>query len=330
VSEGCIIRAVADGQGAGLPAGTAVAEGAGAREHATHEHAIPGQRTHGPDSYGASDYAASEYADPERGAPDRGGPDYGASEYVASKYGAPEQGAPNHGPPNRGASDYGASDYGASRYAASGYETSDYGGSLDRNPGEPGPGWADNEPASFGDLVHLAVRGHPGAIDALLERVRPMVVRYCRARLGRITGHYYVADDVAQEVCLAVLAALPRYRDMGRPFASFVFGIASHKVADAVRTASRLAVPFEDLPDGPDDRPGPEETVVAYIEAERTRALLAQLPHHLRELLILRVVTGLSAEETGNVLGMSAGAVRVAQHRALARLRALAVEESIA
>jgi RNA polymerase sigma-70 factor (ECF subfamily) len=157
-----------------------------------------------------------------------------------------------------------------------------------------------------------------------------MVMRYCRARLGRITGHYYVADDVAQEVCLAVLAALPRYRDMGRPFASFVFGIASHKVADAVRTASRLAVPFEDLPDGPDERPGPEETVVAYIEAERTRALLARLPDHLRELLILRVVTGLSAEETGNVLGMSAGAVRVAQHRALARLRALAIEESIA
>jgi len=56
----------------------------------------------------------------------------------------------------------------------------------------------------------------------------------------------------------------------------------------------------------------------------------ARLDRHLRELVILRVVTGLSAEETGNVLGMSAGAVRVAQHRALARLRALAVEESIA
>ncbi len=188
----------------------------------------------------------------------------------------------------------------------------------------------DAQAASFGDLTSLAVRGQPAAVAALLERIRPMVVRYCRARLGRITGHYYVADDVAQEVCLAVLSALPRYRDMGRPFASFVFGIASHKVADAARNASRLAVPFEDLPDEPDERPGPEETVVAYIEAQRARALLAQLPEHLRELLILRVVTGLSAEETGNVLGMSAGAVRVAQHRALARLRALAVAESIA
>jgi RNA polymerase sigma-70 factor (ECF subfamily) len=139
-----------------------------------------------------------------------------------------------------------------------------------------------------------------------------------------------VADDVAQEVCIAVLSALPRYRDMGRPFASFVFGIASHKVADAMRSAARLAVPTEVLPDGPDEQPGPEETVVAYLEAQRARALLARLPGHLRELVILRVVTGLSAEETGNMLGMSAGAVRVAQHRALARLRAFAVEESIA
>jgi RNA polymerase sigma-70 factor (ECF subfamily) len=43
-----------------------------------------------------------------------------------------------------------------------------------------------------------------------------------------------------------------------------------------------------------------------------------------------RWLSGLSAEETGNVLGMSAGAVRVAQHRALARLRQLADLESIA
>jgi RNA polymerase sigma-70 factor, ECF subfamily len=186
---------------------------------------------------------------------------------------------------------------------------------------------ADPRSASFGELASLAVGGQPAAVAALLERIRPMVVRYCRARLGRTTGHYYVADDVAQEVCLAVLSALPRYRDMGRPFASFVFGIASHKVADAARNASRLAVPYEDLPDGPDERPGPEETVVAWIEAERARALLAQLPERVRELLILRVVTGLSAEETGSLLGMSAGAVRVAQHRALARLRAIAAEE---
>jgi RNA polymerase sigma-70 factor (ECF subfamily) len=171
------------------------------------------------------------------------------------------------------------------------------------------------------------VQGHPDAIESLIERMRPMIVRYCRARLGRMTGHYHAADDVAQEVCIAVFSALPRYRDMGRPFASFVFGIAAHKVADAVRSAVRLAVPTDDLPDGPDERPGPEETVVRCVEVEQARALLDRLPTHQRELVTLRVVAGLSAAETGDMLGMSAGAVRVAQHRALSRLRALAVEE---
>ena len=180
------------------------------------------------------------------------------------------------------------------------------------------------------DLAEKAIRGQPDALESLLEQVRPMVVKYCRTRLGRIAGHYHAADDVAQEVCIAVLSALPRYRDMGRPFVSFVFGIASHKVADALRSATRSAVPTEDLPDGPDTRPGPEEMAVAYVEAQRARELLARLPGRLRDLLVLRVVTGLSAEETGHVLGMSPGAVRVAQHRALARLREIALRERMA
>lgn len=183
---------------------------------------------------------------------------------------------------------------------------------------------------SIHDLTAQAVGGQPAAIDSLLRQIRPMVLRYCRARLGRVSGHHQVADDVAQEVCIALVSALPRYRDMGRPFASFVYGIASHKVADAMRSAASLAIPTEDLPDAPDDRPGPEETAVAYLEAEHVRALLRRLPVQQRELLVLRVLAGLSAQEVGDELGMSAGAVRVAQHRALARLRAIVTEEHIA
>jgi RNA polymerase sigma-70 factor (ECF subfamily) len=187
---------------------------------------------------------------------------------------------------------------------------------------------ARTDDSDLRELTSLAVQGDRSAIESLLGELRPMVVRYCRARLGRVSGQYHIADDVAQEVCIAVLSALPRYRDMGRPFASFVFGIASHKVADALRSSVRSAVPTQDLPDGPDDGPGPEETVVRYIEVEQARRLLARLPDNQRELLLLRVVSGLSAEETGNVLGMSPGAVRVAQHRALARLRQMAELES--
>ena len=73
---------------------------------------------------------------------------------------------------------------------------------------------------------------------------------------------------------------------------------------------------------------GPEETVVAGVDARLARALLASLPAAQRRLLLLRVVAGLSAEDTGYVLDMSPGAVRVAQHRALGRLRELAAHEN--
>jgi RNA polymerase sigma-70 factor, ECF subfamily len=181
-------------------------------------------------------------------------------------------------------------------------------------------------PVDLGGLAALATHGDTGARDALLAHVRMIVHRYCRARLGRLPGSEHAADDVAQEVCLAVLSALPRYRDEGRPFEAFVFGIAAHKVADAQRSAVRAAVPSDEMPDEPDLGPGPEDQAVRNSDAMLVRSLLDRLPATQRELLILRVAVGLSAEETGNALGMSSGAVRVAQHRALARLRVLAAE----
>jgi RNA polymerase sigma-70 factor, ECF subfamily len=178
-------------------------------------------------------------------------------------------------------------------------------------------------------LARLAALGRTDAVDELLRRLRPEIVRYCRARLARLGcggGSGPNEDDVAQEVCLALLAALPSYTDMGRPFGAFVFGIAAHKVADVARAAARsgLVVVAGDVPDVPDASAGPEDAVLSSLDAVRARRLLASLPVGQRRLLLLRVVTGLSAEETGYVLDMTPGAVRVAQHRALARLRELA------
>jgi len=175
-------------------------------------------------------------------------------------------------------------------------------------------------------LAHSAARGRTDAIDELLRRLRPEIVRYCRVRLARMGCHCQNEDDVAQEVCLALLAALPSYTDTGRPFGAFVFGIAAHKVADVARGAARsLAVSVSDVPERPDElQPGPEDALLTHADAVRARRLLASLPAGQRRLLLLRVVTGLSAEETGYVLDMTPGAVRVAQHRALSRLRELA------
>ncbi|GAA3840337.1 sigma-70 family RNA polymerase sigma factor [Saccharothrix violaceirubra] len=172
------------------------------------------------------------------------------------------------------------------------------------------------------DRVRAAVGGDRYAIDRLLECIRPLVVRYCRARVGRQEKSYASADDVAQEVCLAVLTALPSYRDTGRPFLAFVYGIAAHKVADAHRASLRnRAEPVPDVPDAPADAVGPEQHALRTELSSQMGRMLRTLPDKQQEILLLRVVVGLSAEETAAVVGYSAGAVRVAQHRALSRLR---------
>lgn len=175
-------------------------------------------------------------------------------------------------------------------------------------------------------LLRRAQRGETRAMTTLFELLRPGVVRYCRARLGRVGSGYATADDVAQEVCLAVFRALPRYRDQGRPFSAFVYAVASNKVADARRAAARdpAVAPIETLPDRADPTAGPEERAVASEVTSRLAGLLRLLPDRQREILVLRVAVGLSSDEVGAVLGMSAAAVRVNQSRALARLRELA------
>jgi DNA-directed RNA polymerase specialized sigma24 family protein len=65
----------------------------------------------------------------------------------------------------------------------------------------------------------------------------------------------------------------------------------------------------------------------ASARCRRVRLLLASLPAGQRRLLLLWWWGGLSAEDTGYVLDMSPGVVRVAQHRALLRLRALAARD---
>ena len=171
------------------------------------------------------------------------------------------------------------------------------------------------------ELVTRAMAGDRVAVGSVIAIIRPLVVRYCRARLGRERS-FATADDVAQEVCLAVLTALAGYRVQGRPFLAFVYGIASHKVIDAHRAATRTkSEPVAELPDAAEAADGPEQRALQVELSGEMGRLLDMLPDKQREILVLRVVVGLSAEETAEAVGSTPGAVRVAQHRALARLR---------
>ncbi|WP_210025703.1 sigma-70 family RNA polymerase sigma factor [Pseudonocardia parietis] len=179
------------------------------------------------------------------------------------------------------------------------------------------------------EWIEAAMAGDRSAVERVLTVVRPLVVRYCRARLRTDRGSVS-ADDVAQEVCVAVLTALPGYRVQGRPFLAFVYGIASHKVIDAHRAASRnRSEPVADVPDRIETTDGPEAKALQVELSEEMSTLLEVLPEKHREIIVLRVVVGLSAEETAAAVGSTPGAVRVAQHRALSRLRKIMNEQVV-
>ena len=175
--------------------------------------------------------------------------------------------------------------------------------------------------AELNDLARLASAGDRLALDRLLTHIRPMVLQYCRARIGNGMLGSQAAEDVAQDALVAVCGALGRWRPEKRVVA-FVYGIASNKVVDAYRAAGRdRSVPTDGLPDAPDLSPGPEQSAMLGSEVAELRAMLDELPEHHREILVLRLALGLSAVEVAQTVGSTSGAVRVTQHRALTRLR---------
>lgn len=169
-------------------------------------------------------------------------------------------------------------------------------------------------------LVPLAIDGDRRALQRIMKIIHPMVLRYARARVGG--GRTPTPEDIAQEICLAVATSIGNFVDKGRPFMAFVYGIAFNKVADAHRAMARdHSHPTDDVPDSIAERDTPEEYALVADGSNRVRLLLDSLSDKARDIVILRVFVGLSAEETAEIVGSTPGAVRVAQHRALATLR---------
>ncbi len=152
------------------------------------------------------------------------------------------------------------------------------------------------------EVISAALNGDPAAVSRLFSQIRPALIRYCRARITPRSGHGS-ADDVAQDICIAVLRGLSTFAGGPHEILRWVYGIAAHKVTDYYR------------------REGPEEPTMRGERRAAVRALLAILTPAQREILTLRIIVGLSSSDTAAVTGMSAGAVRVAQHRALHHLR---------
>jgi RNA polymerase sigma-70 factor, ECF subfamily len=170
------------------------------------------------------------------------------------------------------------------------------------------------------ELLVSAVRGEPEAFGELYQRYARIVFRFIYAHLNDRLD----AEDLTEEVFLRAWRSIKNYREQGVPFLAYLFRIARNVLIDFYRRAGRAGghMSIEERP-FPDVGPDPGETAMVNLEHQEVRKTLEQLRDDYRTVLILRFLSGLSPEETGEVMGRTPGAVRILQHRALSALRNL-------
>jgi RNA polymerase sigma factor (sigma-70 family) len=125
----------------------------------------------------------------------------------------------------------------------------------------------------------------------------------------------------ANEVLVRIFRNVDRFEGARPQFRAWVFKIARNVLVDEHR---RRAARPDTVPTRPDvllDTATVDDELDRVDERERVEAMLHCLTDEQREVLLLRVVAGLSVDETARAMGRRPGAVRSLQHRALERLR---------
>lgn len=165
----------------------------------------------------------------------------------------------------------------------------------------------------FPDVLLAAQTGADWAIGVLFSAHNSMLVRFLE---GRARGF---GDDLAQEVWIAAARNLRSFTGDEQAFRSWLFSIARSKVIDNARRSSRR-------PSTPTDPHIMEATSATHTAEDALTAqeaideLVAGLSDEQADIVLLRVVAGLSVDEVAAIVGKRPGAVRVAQHRALRRV----------
>lgn len=160
-------------------------------------------------------------------------------------------------------------------------------------------------------------RGGRDAFAAWVEALHPRVLRYARRKLGSLED----ALDVAQETFVAAFGGLPSAPREPDQRTSWLFGIASHKVADAARSRARhqdRQRPLEGEVPAPGDT---ARDALARDEKAQVLAALAEVDEPFGEALTLVAIDGLRYQDVAALQGCPVGTVRsrVAKARQLLR-----------
>lgn len=179
---------------------------------------------------------------------------------------------------------------------------------------------SDKNQLSDGDLLRRSVNGDEEAFLVLYRRHQAAVFRFAL----HMSGRRDTAEEVTQEVFLAMLADPRQYDPQKGSFQALLIGIARNQVRRQLRHTRATGVDHIDLSEQL-RAPAGEHLLDELSRAQELRALqtaILSLPPNYREVVVLCDMEGVEYARAAMQLGCAVGTVRSRLHRARSILQA--------
>ena len=161
-------------------------------------------------------------------------------------------------------------------------------------------------------LMLASLDGEAASYRLLLDRLSSRLRGYYKGKLARVGRGATEAEDLVQEVLLAIHLKRHTY-DVGEPFTPWVHTIARYKLIDYLRrTRSTASVPLDEgtAVMAQDDNADAESS-------HDIRKLLQRLPEKVRRSIECVKLEGRSVAEAAVQCGISESGVKINIHRGL-------------
>jgi RNA polymerase sigma-70 factor (ECF subfamily) len=169
---------------------------------------------------------------------------------------------------------------------------------------------------SDGDLLRLLSGGDEGAFIEFYRRHQALVFRFAL----QMSGKAEIAEEVTQDVFMAVMASASRYDRERGSVPAFLYGIARNVVLKALERER----PYITALDGPGAELVAGQDLLGDLthneRVETLRKAVLALPPAYREVVVLCDLHERDYAEAASALGCAIGTVRSRLHRARALL----------
>jgi RNA polymerase sigma-70 factor (ECF subfamily) len=171
----------------------------------------------------------------------------------------------------------------------------------------------DAPSASDVDLMRRTAAGDRGAFEALYRTHHATVYRFARLMTGSTT----IAEDIVQEVFLALMRNASRYDPARASLTTYLYGSARHHTRRRL-LRDRFLVRLDDQADLclPSSPATVADELIRQRDVQHLRRAIVRLPARYREVIVLCDLQDVSYADAAESLGCAIGTIRSRLHRA--------------